>query len=495
MKIPAYVILEALSSYMPDSTLSSDMIQFTSVRILSNQALDSNILYVGLAKDLKANPNGLGNAFISIGKPTFTPDEVIILPDDCSLFEVFNLLQNIFDSFSAYEIELLKTLESGTYQDLINVSFQFIGNPIYFMDSSYRIHALTPNTEFPNYPELQHVHQYGFVSFEAIKLLKNSGNFDAMRTYKGATLYSTEFYPGSSIITNLKIDSIFAGRLIVMNMYKPFSQAALLASNILAEVIEIMLSRDKAFQHIHGKDMLDKMFHDLVYGVCLHERLINDRLQYLPGWNNGFFRVLAIPLGSSYDQTFDYYVSLLNKHIDAYSILYENTLIATLHYCDKNNFSNIKAFIFDFLSDHNLIGGVSNEFSNLSELLDYYNQAVISFELGKNERRLNLYSEYILKNVLSILAHEKTTLLCHPSVTFLKQYDIHNNTELLNTLQAYLENERSLVKTANALYIHRNTLLYRIKKINSLLRLDLDDAELRLHLLLSYKILSEKQTM
>ncbi len=61
--------------------------------------------------------------------------------------------------------------------------------------------------------------------------------------------------------------------------------------------------------------------------------------------------------------------------------------------------------------------------------------------------------------------------------------------ELVMTAQTLFENNLNLIKTSEALIIHRNTLVYRINKINNLLNLDIrkfDDA-VTVQILLSFK--------
>lgn len=65
----------------------------------------------------------------------------------------------------------------------------------------------------------------------------------------------------------------------------------------------------------------------------------------------------------------------------------------------------------------------------------------------------------------------------------LLQHNSKNNSELLETLRQYLYCNGSLVKTSQALFIHRNTLLYRFNQIRDLLGRDIDDALVRLDLL------------
>ena len=60
--------------------------------------------------------------------------------------------------------------------------------------------------------------------------------------------------------------------------------------------------------------------------------------------------------------------------------------------------------------------------------------------------------------------------------------------ELLKTLGAYLATNGSPTDAADRLHLHRNTVLYRLRRIEDLLQADLRDAEVRLSLHLALKI-------
>ena len=88
--------------------------------------------------------------------------------------------------------------------------------------------------------------------------------------------------------------------------------------------------------------------------------------------------------------------------------------------------------------------------------------------------------------MLRILDREALTRkLLHPAVGILTQYDLEYGTELLKTLHVYLRNSMNQIHTANALYIHRNTLKYRLARIVELTGIDLSDGEDTLYLSLS----------
>ncbi|HSM57476.1 MAG TPA: PucR family transcriptional regulator ligand-binding domain-containing protein [Candidatus Sulfomarinibacteraceae bacterium] len=72
-------------------------------------------------------------------------------------------------------------------------------------------------------------------------------------------------------------------------------------------------------------------------------------------------------------------------------------------------------------------------------------------------------------------------------VRALAAYDEERDGELVKTLEAYLDHGGSLVDAAAALYVHRNTLLHRIERIEELRGLDLRDPLQRLNLHVALK--------
>jgi len=68
-------------------------------------------------------------------------------------------------------------------------------------------------------------------------------------------------------------------------------------------------------------------------------------------------------------------------------------------------------------------------------------------------------------------------------------YDNENNTFLLPSLKLYLDANCSIQKTAKKSYLHPNTLLYRLKRIQEITGFDLNDSEDRLNLQIALRVL------
>lgn len=88
-----------------------------------------------------------------------------------------------------------------------------------------------------------------------------------------------------------------------------------------------------------------------------------------------------------------------------------------------------------------------------------------------------------------IFGHLDILLLVHPSAVVLHRYDQANDTDLLSVLENYLLSSGSVAKTAERMYVHRNTINNKLSRIRQLLDLDLEDGSIRQLLLFSCQTL------
>lgn len=68
------------------------------------------------------------------------------------------------------------------------------------------------------------------------------------------------------------------------------------------------------------------------------------------------------------------------------------------------------------------------------------------------------------------------------SLIKLMQTDMENKSELLKTLWYYLKNDCKVAKTADAIFIHPNTLNYRLKQISGIVHIDFGNMEVKMEL-------------
>ena len=74
------------------------------------------------------------------------------------------------------------------------------------------------------------------------------------------------------------------------------------------------------------------------------------------------------------------------------------------------------------------------------------------------------------------------------SIHTLLEYDKQHNSNLLSTLKIYLQCNRKATETCDILHMHRNTVLYHIDRIEQMLHISLNDADVCLKLQLGIKV-------
>jgi purine catabolism regulator len=133
--------------------------------------------------------------------------------------------------------------------------------------------------------------------------------------------------------------------------------------------------------------------------------------------------------------------------------------------------------------------GIGKIYANPVDLFRSYQEAKVAFELGlllKIETPFfaNLGLERILykhdlQDLKEFFEHTLGRLLV---------YDKNTDGNLMETLEALVSNQFDMGKTSTTLFLHRNTLRYRVKKIEEILNVKLDDLNIKLDISASLKI-------
>lgn len=129
---------------------------------------------------------------------------------------------------------------------------------------------------------------------------------------------------------------------------------------------------------------------------------------------------------------------------------------------------------------HNLriIGGIGQIGRNLEEVRQSYNEARQAMATEKRNKQIfiSLFSELgIIRLLVNTNNDKDLKKFCRCTLKPLIESDNTHNTEYVRTLKAYLNCNCNLMKAAETLYIHRNTIVYRIEKIRTLMNIDFND--------------------
>jgi len=141
------------------------------------------------------------------------------------------------------------------------------------------------------------------------------------------------------------------------------------------------------------------------------------------------------------------------------------------------NLEDIASEIHSNLMSENLIKvtiGIGTMIDNVREIARSFKEARVALEVGKvfdNEKSIISYDNLGIGRLI----YQLPTTLCELflSEVFKKGSIEDLDQETLFTIQKFFENNLNVSETSRKLFVHRNTLVYRLEKIKKITGLDL----------------------
>ncbi len=173
------------------------------------------------------------------------------------------------------------------------------------------------------------------------------------------------------------------------------------------------------------------------------------------------------------------------RYPDSHSFLYKGDIFLFLH-----RDSDVDILI-ELAKEFDLKVIVSEAIRDLYDLPSLYRAAhdALDMILGSNYHGEKVCSVAQLRTPLLLKNLDSRDDLISPELRVLAEHDRKKGTQYCETLYLYLIYSRSLKKTCDALFTHRNTVLYRIERIRDDFLIPLDDPERHAELLFGVAIL------
>ena len=172
---------------------------------------------------------------------------------------------------------------------------------------------------------------------------------------------------------------------------------------------------------------------------------------------------------------------------------------ATIVVCSVQDAESVGHLLDLFPSKYNVNVGISNPFHKIELLREALSEAQDALSTGKSidsGRRVFSFEEFSVSVMLKHFSETgNLTRYIHPAVSCIAQYDEECRTKLLETVREYIQNSCSIKKTAEALYLHRNSVIYRLHKAEEVSGLDLNDPDTQFALRMSFCILQVSPTI
>ena len=480
------------------SVHSRDQARFYSFRVFTRgESPEPGVLYI-LPAECGAFPRDK-LPYVAVGEQPGGAEHICVYDRD--LLETVNELSRIFQRFRRFEAELNWILtHGGSLSDLCVTGISYLQNPVYIHDSSFAILALPCHVEGMLELDYNEKTEKYFIPLWLVEDFKfNEGYQDTLHRRK-ASIWDTSQYPYHmrSLYVNIWDVNYYRARLLVNELHTALRPGDYLLAEYLAEYALQILRRDDMSAGEHHQDLAGT-FKSLIVSGEADRRDLHYLLATL-GWSETD-RFLLSKLQSQNQETGITSINVLRSSLSAvfpgtFICFFEQQLyiIADMA-ASRLDPTALRSRLSPFLRDSLMYAGISLPVENILHLNTACVQADWAldraFRMRGHQWCVN-FEDCALEYLISrIETPTPIPLYLSPVPRFLQQYDREHGSQYFLTLKSFLQNERSIPRTAAALIVHRTTLLYRLEKIIALTRLDLDDEAVRLYLLLSFRLMEE----
>lgn len=261
-----------------------------------------------------------------------------------------------------------------------------------------------------------------------------------------------------------------------------------------------------SYGNVLGNVSFSEFIHDVIKMKLLREDEIFDTFMLFPSTTDLPYRVMVFEFDDKKPAASKY--SILQSHLSK-TFLRVNT---------ANYFGRVVAIVQPPSGESDAISLPKKQFEMLKEISDSMklrcaicsstiNWQVLRTEIMKGfsvlqiapfiesdvDKRVYYVESYMMyltmdwcfRAYVDEFHHDNYIYLLHPGVAQIIRYDTEKNSNLREILLTYLLNDCNAAKTAEDLFMHRNTIIYKLKKIKTLLTVGLDDPVIRQRILWS----------
>lgn len=461
---------------------------------------EENHVYVAFTSQLPANPILKGNVLVvCLGgvPPTsfYSYNNVcLILNQPSDLCSVFNRLQQIYNKYDAWDADLHSIIDkSGNLQKIIDRSFDIFRNPMIVIGTDY--YYIACSSVISERPELARLRPD---KHNRVPLKMIHANLENAMTNQqtDSVVFVQNNEDGDSFFMNLFVRNIYAGTFRLHFTLRPRQDGELELAQYLGKLLEQALFRYAMIGSGFNNQMGDLLI-PILQGMPVETIKMRELgISFL----SGPFLCIKILVNTHVRQivAMEYLLRELEDCLpECAAFEYESAMVVFVN-LEMSGLTETQVYekISVFLKGLHLIAGISNICSNLSMARYYYRQASIALEFGTREapeKCCHKFSDYMLYYMLfSCTGEFPLEFFLSDGFQKFLQYDESSHADYIKTLRAYLNNNMNISQTAKELFIHRSTLLERLKKINSFLDIDLMKADERLMMSIILRILEER---
>lgn len=391
------------------------------------------------------------------------------------------------------------TYRGASLQELCQLGEELLENPVCIHDDWFIMIGMSAQAVPLMAPEYLMTSEKGFLPRVILDDFQHDSDYLETYTHTEPQIWNGGDSAPSSLYVNLWDGSIYRGRLVVILQNRDFRKADFVLAQVLTQRALFLLQRQLPGQQ--SLKSMDDIVFSLLTGKATEASEQSQLLRQLRWDKSDSFVCIRLRKQQEEQNTVMEHVlhsDLFAAFPGSYILLMqqEQCLMMNLSHSQISYF-HIPHHLAVLCRDYCLYAGFSSPVSGVQEWHLAYHQAGIALDQAfhlRNDRWIVPFShcalDYMLHNISGPL---QPWHMVAPELRSLIAHDKEKGTQYFETFREYLLQERDIPRTTQKLIIHRTTLLYRLKKIQALIHVNLDDPWQRLYLTTSLWIMEKEQ--
>lgn len=369
---------------------------------------------------------------------------------------------------------LISALLSGNHlAEVVDSAALLLRNPLALFDTSYHLLAHSASLQSDDSTWNETIKR-GYWSHEFVANLHR--RMESAKYGRQAASIIGGISPLRRRIAALCLDGVQLGYFVVIEDKSSFEDTAEEIYALTASVLAKEMSAERlSAPYIQGQTC-ETILSDLLHSNFPNRMLLRERIAGTDFERLSRFGLIVMDLQhytalGFLDETLK---ATISRFFTAcWSVFIERFVVVLVDL--EHTGTKLPAGLESFLRTNAIRAAKTGEFTDLFSLPGYYAQATRTLDLAAmvhETRPLVLCDKYKLVQLISGIPRKQLEFYCTDVVMKIREYDRHNHTDYLKTLFHYLHTGRSVQQTAQHLFIHRNTVTYRIDRIKELFHID-----------------------
>ena len=474
--------------------------------------LEKDVLYVANAADVEdALRTTSGINWLLSGLPNVSErellrarQEIIAVPPDMGASDLYFRVRNVFDTLWSWYERMLVSIATSMEADFtyLDIAVEYFKNPILLLNP------------LGGYVKLSGKLPVDLDSEEWLAILENDeeriremNDHDRLLRIRSASddpiiHKRTERY--SFVENEIIIDKNYYGKMCHCDSERPFTLGYHSMLKYLLDVQKI--ATETALRNSYIQQGPANYLIQYLRGIK-SDKLVPSQLKNM-GWGDDTEYSVIVAMVSGSPTVSGVGLKALSRTLESLfpkscGLLFSDTVVLVVQNASsysEERYEEILAPLLESDADIRLKCGISLDFYNLEDLDVMYDQGIFALRSGLESdptQSLFFYSDSLFAHFSMVYdLHSSESRFLHPKVLRLEEHDLETGSEYVATFAALIECGGNKTSTAKRLFIHPNTLAYRLRKITELTGIDFKDtfAESKetFHFLLSCKLLLDR---